>query len=202
MKNLLYLLTLALAFTACNRTEPEPAKPFKLDPLATVNIKPEMGAWGAAKAPAATEGAAQQDYLSARDIVKKATVLQFHNPNIIPNTELWERGFDKLQRDTVSETPALKMWATDIISEEGKYVTEFIEGYDMILLHFRTMTPDAIRDTIGYIPNSVMRAAEAATKKAYNERNMDEVLRIFNEAFTFRPTTGAEYRALKAAGNQ
>ncbi|NLI72449.1 MAG: hypothetical protein GX361_06910 [Bacteroidales bacterium] len=203
MKKLL-LLSLVVLLAACgkNNDNNEPKEPFKIDPLATVNIKPEKGAW---KAPAMRVKSENPQHLSALEIVKKATIMQYYNPNIMQNAECWERGFDKLQRDTISDPPALKMWATDIINEKGEFVPGFIEAKDVILIHFSpnydpyTKEP---RDTIGYIPNSVMRTAEKAVKEAYQANDPDEVLRLFNDAFTFRPITGAEYKALKQAGNQ
>lgn len=201
MKKLL-LLSLVVLLAACgnNNDNNEPKEPFKIDPLATVNIKPEKGAW---KAPAMRVKSENPQHLSALEIVKKAAIIQFYNPNIMQHAERWERAFDKLQRDTISDPPALKMWATDIINEKGEFVPDFIEAKDVILIHFSPIyDPNAIRDTIGYIPNSVMRTAEKAIKEAYQANNPDEVLRLFNDAFTFRPITGAEYKALKQAGNQ
>ena len=197
MEKIYYLFIIAILATACKVNEP--TEPFKLDPLATVNIKPEKGAW---KSPAMRAKAENPLHLSALDIVKQTTVMQYYNPNIGVGSGKIERMFDKLQRDTISETPSLKMWATDIINDKGEYVPEFIEAHDIILIHFHEMTPTTARDTIGYIPNSVIRAAQSAVKTAYDDNDPEEVLRLFNEVFIFRPVTGAEYKALKASGNQ
>ncbi|NLO71961.1 MAG: hypothetical protein GX102_13660 [Porphyromonadaceae bacterium] len=196
MKKLLFLI-LAVALVGCKGNEPK--EPFKIDPLATVNIKPEKGAW---KLPAMRVISENPQHLSALEIVKQTTVMQYYNPNIGVGAGKIERMFDKLQRDTISETPALKMWATDIINDKGEYVPEFIEAHDIIFIHFHEMTPTTARDTIGYIPNSTIRSAQSAVKSAYDNNDPEEVLRLFNEAFTFRPITGAEYKALKEAGNQ
>ncbi len=55
-------------------------------------------------------------------------------------------------------------------------------------------------DTIGYVPNEVIKRAEAAIHAAFEEGDYDECMRLFEEAYVFIPTTGAEWRALKAAG--
>ena len=55
-------------------------------------------------------------------------------------------------------------------------------------------------DTVAYIPNAVIQRAEAAIKTAFDAGDYDECMRLFEEAYVFIPTTGAEWRALKAAG--
>ena len=54
-----------------------------------------------------------------------------------------------------------------------------------------------VKDTIAYIPNSVMREAQGRIEKAYNEGNYTEVYKLFNETFRFRPITGKKWRELK-----
>lgn len=55
-------------------------------------------------------------------------------------------------------------------------------------------------DTIGYVPNEVIKRAEVAIHAAFDAGDYDECMRLFEEAYVFIPTTGAEWRALKAAG--
>jgi hypothetical protein len=102
------------------------------------------------------------------------------------------RGFSDMQRDFT--TPALKMFATDIITQDGVYQREFIYGYDVILT-----THDNV-DTVAYVPNSVIVEARNRIENALQTENYDEVYRLFNEAFTFIPITGSEWRVLKAQG--
>jgi hypothetical protein len=129
--------------------------------------------------------------------------MQYYNPDILDYVDgVWERGFDEMQRDLNPDNPMLKMWALDIITEEGEYLPHFIESENIILMSFDLTVVDSPRDTIGYIPNSVMRTAETAIKAAYANGDTEAVYQLFNEAFTFRPITGAEYKALKEAGNQ
>lgn len=57
-----------------------------------------------------------------------------------------------------------------------------------------------IPDTIGYIPNRVILDAREKITKAFNADDYIECQRLFNEAYVFLPTTGAKWRAMKAAG--
>lgn len=196
MKNILFLLV-GLLLISCNPEEPIVEK-IKIDPLATVDIKPDPKGWG---------GLRSTTHLSPLEIVEQTTAMQYYNPELLiklssdPDSPI-ERGFDVLQRDLTPDNPMLKMWATDIITEDGEYMAEFIEAKDIILLKFDLKVVDAPRDTIGYIPNETMRTAESAIKTAFANNDVDAIYQIFNEAFTFRPITGAEYKALKESGNQ
>ena len=56
------------------------------------------------------------------------------------------------------------------------------------------------RDTIGYVPNSVVREAVADITEAFNLEDYDECMRLFEEAYTFKPITGAGYALLREQG--
>lgn len=194
MKKIILFLLALVVFIGCNPEEPIVEK-IKIDPYATVDIKPDPKGWGNLRS-------ANPEHLSPLEIVEKTTVMQYYNPDIIEWSDgLWERGFHDLQKDLNPDNPMLKMWGIDIITEEGEYLPYFIESENIILISFE-LIDDAPRDTIGYIPNSVMRTAETAIKVAYANGDTEAVYQLFNEAFTFRPITGAEYKALKEAGNQ
>jgi hypothetical protein len=199
MKKIILFLLALVVFASCNPEEPI-AEKIKIDPLATVDIKPDPKGWGNLRST-------NPEHLSPLEIVEKTTVMQYYNPELLislgsdPESPI-ERGFDVLQRDLNPDNPKLKMWATDIITEDGEYMAEFIESKDIILLKFDLKVVDAPRDTIGYIPNATMRTAESAIKNAFNNNDVDAIYQLFNEAFTFRPITGAEYKTLKEAGNQ
>lgn len=123
------------------------------------------------------------------------------------------------QRDTISEHPALLMFGTDIITQEGKLLRAYLDTRDHVIVQFtldgKPLTYDenmAIRDreaiqrikedTIAYIPNSVMDEATQKIEAAYNDSNYAEVYRLFNEAFTFKPITAKQWKRLKALGKQ
>ena len=54
------------------------------------------------------------------------------------------------------------------------------------------------RDTIGYIPNAVLKSAQEQITIAFNVDDYETCYRLFDEAMIFIPTTSAEYRRLKA----
>ena len=181
MKKLIYLL-LSVALFACTDNIYQSGK--------TINIRPAQGAWnaGAQKAKATT------GHLSALEIVKQADIMR-----LIIGTSVGDVGF--ASKDTI--TPCLKRYGTDIISSDGKLVPDFLEATDCVIERFYDSgTPKFRRDTIAYIPNSVIRAAEIEIKAAYDKKEYDTVYRLFETAFTFQPITGAEWRELKKLNQQ
>ncbi|OJV39331.1 MAG: hypothetical protein BGO29_07530 [Bacteroidales bacterium 36-12] len=193
MKHLFYFLFAALLFAGC---EKEPvAKEFKIDPMATINIKPAVNGWQ--KSPAMRVSSDNPLHLSALEIVKQTTEISLLDSTGV----LWGRSFIKEQRDTISEPPKLLMWATDVISLDGNlqigFLGNWIEAIDVIFVHYNLDTPN-LRDTIAYIPNSVLRNAETAIRDAYEAQDIEACYQLFNDAYTFTPITGAEWRALKA----
>lgn len=196
MKKAILLLLIVAAFCACNKDNDT----FTVDPMAKIKLIPDLNAWNT---DALRSAQSDTTHLSAFEIVNQATAIEYYNIGGTIDTVRWERGFDNAQRDTLSEIPTLSMWATDIINLDGIYVPNFIESKNCILVHFDTTKPyGSPRDTIAYIPNSVIRAAQIAIKEAYDIKDYVIVYKIFNEAFTFRPITGAEYRALKSTNQQ
>lgn len=177
---------------ACNKDDDDV---FRLDPNATISLKPDLSAWTLKSSDLKSDS----EYLTPLEIVQQTSVMRFKNDRNFGDNDL-TRGFSETQRSLNSDPPMLLMWGTDIIDSEGNYVREFIEGNDCILEVWETNSAYSDKDTIAYIPNSVLRAAEAAIIEAYNNNDYETVYQLFNEAFTFRPTTGAEYRALKEQG--
>lgn len=98
----------------------------------------------------------------------------------------------------------IKMWGDAIITprREGVRDKETL-NYNFIGAHDVVFTDDRIpADTLGYIPNRVLREAEAKIKIAFDAEDYDEVYRLFNEVYQAVPITGKEWRALKAEGKQ
>ena len=187
MKKLILLIALATAFVACEKNEP---KAFEIDPAATVNIKPAAGTKMKAKSNIASE------HLTNLEIVKQTFALRFtHN-----GTE-YARGFDEGQRDTTHTNPMLKMWGTDIL-----YYEELIDGTqtgDVLLAPYFLEASGCVLetikgDTIAYIPNAVLRDAESRIKALFNAKDYQPIYKIFNDAYTFIPITGSEYRELES----
>lgn len=198
MKKTLFLLLSVCIFVlaSCGNDEP---KPFQIKDTDMIAIKPASGV--AARAPMRVK--ATEAHLSALEIVKQVGLIMIRDTK----DGIWSRSFIQEQRDTISSTPKLLMWATDVISLDGNlqsdFLGNFLEAKDVVFVRCSTTmaNPNFISDTIAYIPNSVLRAAETSIRKAFADKNIDECYRIFNEAYTFVPITGAEWRALKTNGN-
>lgn len=189
MKHLILFFLLALALSGCEKNAIED---FKIDPSATINIHAANGV----KLRSATIDTA---HLTALEIVRQTTLLRF----TLSNGKVASRGFAPLQRDTISNVPMLKMWGTDIMYydqlTDGTYTTnlilalDFLEARNCLLIHNNGGNND---DTIAYIPNTVLRVAEMQIKALFAEKDYEPIYTIFNDAYTFIPVTGAEYRAL------
>lgn len=193
MKKVLFLAIVAILF-GCKSNEPAT---FKLDPNAMISIKPATGAWGVKSTILAKSTVI---HLSALEIVKQTTEIS----SIDTIGGIWARSFAKEQRDT-SSTPKLLMWATDVISFDGNLQTgflgNFLQAKDVVFVSYSLSTPQ-LRDTIAYIPNATLRAAEIIIKQAYIDKNIELMYSTFNTAYSFIPITGAEWRSLKANNQQ
>lgn len=184
MKKLLFLALVALSIVSCKGTD-EP-KAFQIKATDMISIKPASGVTLKVKSQKSTT------HLSALEIVKQTDII---------STPQFGRSFIKDQRDTVSITPKLLMWATDIITLDGNLQTDWIQTYDVVFVRYTLPNWQGL-DTIAYIPNSVLRTTETAIKAAYIAKDIESCYNLFNTAYTFTPITGAEWRALKANNQQ
>jgi len=197
MKKILFLAIVAILFGCTDDRDINPPKPFSIKATDMISIRPASGVKLKVKSQLDST-IVDTVHLSALEIVKKTTIIQYNFNNV-----KWERVFESNQRDTISNTPCLKMYGLDIINQEGNYVPDFIEATNCILIKFDLHAPyGAPRDTLAYIPNATLRAAEILIKQAYEAKDIELVIKTFNEAFTFIPITGAEYKALKAKNLQ
>ncbi len=55
-------------------------------------------------------------------------------------------------------------------------------------------------DTLGYIPNRILKKAQQEIKDAYAAEDFERCYRVFDTEFRFYPITGERWRALKSAG--
>ena len=186
MKKLFYLLAIAAMVASCDPKD-EP-KAFQIKDTDMISIRPAQGTAMKVKATEPT-------HLSALEIVKQTTTIIYHY-----NGDKLERSFTKAQRDTISTVPKLLMWATDVITLNGDLQPEFIEATDVLFVTFETIYSSTPKDTIAYIPNATLRAAETIIREAYSAKDIEACYTAFNTAYTFTPITGAEWRALKIAG--
>ena len=97
------LSLIALLMSACD--DSEDAKVFKIDPTAKVFVKGQMST------------SKDANHLTPLEVVKKATVLNFHNDLLSSSyaTATW------VGKDTISAEPALLRWGTDIIYDTDGY---------------------------------------------------------------------------------
>lgn len=182
MKNLFavtFLAVLAAASVAlfsCNNSK---SGKGKLDPNAKVYISAAPGVRSVADSD-------KPGHLSAREIVKQAQVMCMDSVK--------SRGVGDWQRDTANNR--LLMASTDIISTEGELGNFFIKARDIIFVTINEY--NSPKDTIAYISNKTMEVAEKKIRAAFDANDHDACYKLFEEAFTFVPINGEEWRALKA----
>lgn len=183
----LYLLSLIIltSLISCGKDDGGTTK-GRLDPNAMISLRPAIGV----KSEAVITN---PDHLTAKEIVEQAHAMRFES-----NYGGLIRGFSEVMRDIPNTR--LLMLGEDIISQNGEYVPNFIEGYDIVFIREISPNPNFLVDTIAYIPNVTLRAAETAIKAAFAKEDYAACYKLFDEAFTFIPITGEEWRALKAAG--
>ena len=171
MKKILFLLIASLAFASCDKKDlPEPKG--QLAPNAMITIRPAKGV----QLRSTVTG------LTALEVVEQAVNIKWQS-NWFDN-RYWEDAKD-ISRTFIEEhkdyeKPALLMWGTDIITQEGDFYKDFIYGYNVVIT-------DNNNDTIAYIPDAVINTARPLIESAFADENYNEVYRLFNEAFTFIP---------------
>lgn len=162
---------IALVFVSCDKDD-DPIDKGQLDPNAMITLRPAAGV----QLKASVSG------LTALEIVEQTVNMKFkaqYLDNVLQDEpKIGVRTFAEAQRDL--SIPALKMWGTDIINQEGVFLKDFIYGTDVYLT-------DNNNDTIGYVPQSVINNARSLIVAAYNDENYTEVYRLFDEVFTFLP---------------
>ena len=185
MKKFAILILMIASLWACSKSDDG----IITNPDAKISLRPAQGV---------TLKAANPAHLTAAEIVKRTASIAFLNEKVYDLP--LERGFGSAQRDFVNSR--LLLYATDVIKEDGTLKLDFIEGRDFVLYEtpFIKEINSIRRDTIAYVPNSVIRAAEIAIKAAYNNNDYAECYRLMDTAFTYAPITGAEWRELRAQG--
>ena len=173
--SILLLSFLAIALVACDRNDTPNRGQF--DPNAMILLRPDASV------------RAQIGGLSALEIVEQGVNIKFQS-HYFGNVHFDEprilgRSFADAQRDL--SIPALKMWGVDIIQPMGgddgftpMLMLDFIYGFEVFIT-------DANNDTIARVSNSVINAARPLIVAAWEDRNYNEVYRLFDEAFTFVP---------------
>jgi hypothetical protein len=171
MKKILFLLLAVALFVNCDPKDlPEPKG--QLDPNAMITIRPAKGV----QLRSTVTG------LTALEVVEQAVNIKWQS-HYLDNTYYDDvkdiaRTFIEEHKDY--EKPALLMWGTDIITQEGEYLKMFTNSFNVVIT-------DVNNDTIAYIPDEVINTARPLIESAYENEDYDEVYRLFNEAFTFLP---------------
>jgi len=173
MKNILLLL-LFILLIGCDPKQDEIIETPKgeFNPEAMITIRPANG----------VALRSQTSGLTALQIVQQTMAITFQSQwfsnNYSEDKRILDRGFNDAQRDY--SIPALKMFGSDIITNDGTFMKEFIYGTNLYLITSEL-------DTIAYIPQSVIDSARISIETAFTDSNYVEVYRLFNEAFTFVP---------------
>lgn len=200
MKNLLIILSFVILAVSCDDKE----TPNILDPTTQITLNAATSKVIPPSAP-----------YSIDTIVRYAMIWSFHTK--VASGSL-EGGISTESRDFAAKTLKIGL-AEEIVKLDkqgnpqlGWILTDSI--YDIVLgvKHleskpghwFDILHPSfdysQEKDTLGYIPNAVVRKAEADIKAAFNAKDYDKCMRLFREAYVFIPITGPEWRELKAKG--
>lgn len=188
MKRLILFLAVAVLFAACDDKDKGNGK---LDPNAMISLR----------AAPSGRAAASPNHLSALEIVKQTMEIEFINEDKFPDTKRLSREFGDNQRDLANER--LLMYGSDIITPRGEWLDDFIGGSNVVLTRAApadAQYPDGHIDTIAYIKNATLREARILAKAAFDREDYKTVYELFDQAFTFIPITGEEWRELKAQG--
>lgn len=201
MRTVLLAAVALLAISCSKGDDPSSKNNFYLSPNAMIYIKPALEPLAKSSNP---------EDLSALEIVKQTNGIIFRN-EVLWGDQDATCGFAKSQRDTTSNPPMLKRWASDLITLDpyGKYylVPDFMDAHDVVFFRVLlgpidyTGRPVQLRDTIAYTPNAIMKQIQNDVRAALANKDTTLAYKAFN-SWTFTPITAAEYRALKAQGKQ
>ena len=203
-KIFLLLFVAAVAFIACSKDDNSSA----YDALRPVPIR----------AAASSRAYIHGNLLSGKQVVQQTWCMKGMYPDGTP-TQGGGKGFSAEMRDTVN--PALKLLMKDVIftvykNEKPRLETFFLTLRDVVFerpIHIEngdtvfcgydkeyngTILHTTIVDTIAYVPNAQLEAAEKLVRAAYERGEYDRCYQILEKAYTFIPITGAQWRKLKA----
>jgi hypothetical protein len=206
MKKLFLLMFAAMTalFISCSKDDNKSS----YDPFRPVPIR----------AAAGTRAYIQGNLLSGKQVVQQTWGMKGKYPDGTP-TQGGGKTFTEVMRDTIN--PALKLLMQDVIGKspdkqslvlDGFFLTLrdvvftrdlHIEGKDTVFCGYYDdysgpiLKPNII-DTIAYVPNAQLIAAEPLVRAAFEKGDYNECYRILEKAYTFIPITGGKWRKLKA----
>ena len=206
MKKLFLLMFAAMTalFISCSKDDNKSS----YDPFRPVPIR----------AAAGTRAYIQGNLLSGKQVVQQTWGMKGKYPDGTP-TQGGGKTFTEVMRDTIN--PALKLLMQDVIGKspdkqslvlDGFFLTLrdvvftrdlHIEGKDTVFCGYYDdysgpiLKPNII-DTIAYVPNAQLIAAEPLVRAAFEKGDYNECYRILEKAYSFIPITGGKWRKLKA----
>ena len=203
MKRLFVLLLFAaFAFISCEKEKVDKVHYLSINPSGSLKsqIIPFMAG--------PNDGLPQQPdvLLTFKEIVKRAGNLYIYNPKgVTDENGCMQFSFPTHLRDTVNAK--FRIYATDVITEEGELRPYIIEGRNIVLWEqgVQCWVNGELKlrlDTIAYISNANIEQVEKNMKAAFARGDRAECYRIMDEDIKYIPTTGKRYRELKAKGLQ
>lgn len=200
---LIFAVTTAL-FISCSKDDNKSS----YDPFRPVPIR----------AAAGTRAYIQGNLLSGKQVVQQTWGMKGMYPDGTP-TQGGGKTFTEVMRDTIN--PALKLLVKDVIGmspdrKSHKLGDVFltlrdvvftrglhVEGKDTVFCGYAkdysgTILYPNVTDTVAYVPNSQLIAAEPLVRAAFEKGEYNECYRILEKAYTFIPITGGKWRKLKA----
>ncbi|MBR8784282.1 hypothetical protein IX308_000451 [Porphyromonas levii] len=193
MKKIITIALLALAMLAAGCENKDKPKILKDGAMLYINVKEANMKTIRADVP--TVDGDEYTRLTPAELVEKADIFLFFNKNMGNNGQESNISIAPVQKDVANAR--IKMWGEMIINSDGSLDPYFIELRD---IRIGIGIPNGYIG--GYIPNAVMEKAEKEIKQAYSEGRLDDVYRLFDEAYTAIPCTEKEWLNLKAQGLQ
>lgn len=174
-------MSIVCVLFACEKTPDVVVSKGQLDP----NAKIVLHAPKVNRSAVSPQFVIRKGYTGLQVVQDASNILwrsHFFNNTYYEDEVIATRHFDDSMKDF--DKPALLMWGTDIITQQGEFYKDFIYGYDVVIV---INTDIHHSDTIAFVPDSVINKARPLIEAAYNDSNYTEVYRLFNEAFTFYP---------------
>jgi hypothetical protein len=172
MKKIILLLLVAAFAASCSVDEYTTPRVNGM-----IRIEPSITAWAASNLRSFSAG----ENLTPLDVVKKTTAMRF-----MYNGIECTRMFPWAQKDTINAS--LLMLSTDVIGENGELILEFIEASGVVIEVWENPYSGwSQRDTVAYIPDSLLRDAEIKIKDAYAAEDFDSVQVLFHDVYKFLP---------------
>ncbi len=183
-KCFLIMVMVGLAFAACKKdAEPykfkETVEPLILDFVERPNSK-----------------------YSVAEVVRNPYVAMLFRYESAGSEDVYCKHFAHESHDTINNR--LLMQSSDILTEDGRLVYDFIGARD-VYLAFVDYTKGGDNtningDTVGYVPQSAIDNARVQIEELYAQEQYDEIYEVFRKAFTFYTCTGEEYKQIVANG--